>query len=123
MRRAADLTGIALHAIWANKLRSSLTILGNIVAVGSIIAVVSLIQGVNAEVRNAIVSQFGPDSFGIDRTPVVLTEADIEATRNNPACRSTTPTPFGGSAPASARSWPSRGEAARCATTTGCWRT
>ena len=84
MRRAADLTGIALHAIWANKLRSSLTILGNIVAVGSIIAVVSLIQGVNAEVRNAIVSQFGPDSFGIDRTPVVLTEADIEATRNNP---------------------------------------
>ena len=84
MRRAADLTGIALHAIWANKLRSSLTILGNIVAVGSIIAVVSLIQGVNVEVGNAIVSQFGPDSFVIDRTPMVLTEAEIEAARNNP---------------------------------------
>ena len=79
-----DLTGIALRAIWANKLRSTLTILGNIVAVASIIAVVSLIQGVNAEVGNAIVSQFGPDSFVIERTPMVMTEADIEATRNNP---------------------------------------
>ena len=84
MRRVADLTGIALRAIWANKLRSTLTILGNIVAVASIIAVVSLIQGVNAEVGNAIVSQFGPDSFVIERTPMVMTEADIEATRNNP---------------------------------------
>ena len=39
---------IALSAIWANKLRSFLTVLGNIVAVTSIIAVVSLIQGMNA---------------------------------------------------------------------------
>ena len=53
MRRVADLTDIALRAIWANKLRSFLTILGNIVAVGSIIAVVSLIQGVNATVEQA----------------------------------------------------------------------
>ena len=40
MRRTLDLTGIALGAIWGSKLRSTLTILGNIVAVGSIIAVV-----------------------------------------------------------------------------------
>ena len=39
---------IALGAIWANKLRSFLTVLGNIVAVTSIIAVVSLVQGMNA---------------------------------------------------------------------------
>ena len=39
--------GIALNAIWANKLRSFMTVLGNIVAVTSIIAVVSLIQGLN----------------------------------------------------------------------------
>ena len=84
MRRAADLTGIALQAIWANKLRSFLTILGNIVAVGSIIAVVSLIQGVNAEVSGAIVSEFGSDSFTIERRGLVITEAEVEAARNNP---------------------------------------
>ena len=41
---------IALGAIWANKLRSFLTVLGNIVAVTSIIAVVSLVQGMNGYV-------------------------------------------------------------------------
>ena len=72
MRRAVDLTQIALHAIWGNKLRSTLTILGNIVSVGSIIAVVSLIQGVNDEVAGAIVSQFGSDSFRVSRTGLLM---------------------------------------------------
>jgi len=36
-----------LSAIWTNKLRSLMTVLGNIIAVTSIIAVVSLIQGLN----------------------------------------------------------------------------
>ena len=36
---------IAVDAIWSAKLRSLMTVLGNIVAVTSIIAVVSLIQG------------------------------------------------------------------------------
>ena len=84
MRRAADLTVIALQAIWANKLRSLLTVLGNIVAVASIIAVVSLIQGVNEEVSGAIVSQFGADSFSIQRRGMVMTEEDVERARNNP---------------------------------------
>ena len=84
MRRAVDLTGVALRAIWANKLRSTLTILGNIVAVASIIAVVSLIQGVNAEVGDAIVSEFGSDSFVVERTPLLMTEAEVEAARSNP---------------------------------------
>ena len=76
--------GIALSAIWANKLRSFLTGLGNIVAVTSIIAVVSLIQGMNAYVTDAIVTDVGADNFTIQRTPVVRTEADEERVRNNP---------------------------------------
>ena len=56
---------IALQAIWANKLRSFLTVLGNIVAVTSIIAVVSLIQGMNAYVTDTIVSGVGADNFTI----------------------------------------------------------
>ena len=58
---------IALGAIWANKLRSFLTVLGNIVAVTSIIAVVSLVQGMNGYVTNAIVSGVGADNFTIQR--------------------------------------------------------
>ena len=45
MNKYLDAAGIALSAIWAAKLRSLMTVLGNIVAVMSIIAVVSLIQG------------------------------------------------------------------------------
>ncbi|CAN5701758.1 ABC transporter permease [soil metagenome] len=76
--------GIALQAIWSNKLRSFLTVLGNIVAVTSIIAVVSLIQGMNAYVTNAIVTDVGADNFTIQRNPVVRTQADEERVRGNP---------------------------------------
>ena len=55
--------GIALQAIWGTKLRSFMTVLGNIVAVTSIIAVVSLMQGMNATVKDAIMNQAGADSF------------------------------------------------------------
>ena len=75
---------IALGAIWANKLRSFLTVLGNIVAVTSIIAVVSLVQGMNGYVTTAILSGVGADNFTIQRMPVVRTEADEERVRNNP---------------------------------------
>ena len=75
---------IALQSIWANKLRSFLTVLGNIVAVTSIIAVVSLIQGMNAKVTEAIVTDVGADNFTIQRMPPIRTEADEERVRNNP---------------------------------------
>ena len=54
MQQILDSARIAIQAIWANKLRSLLTLLGNIVAVSSIIAVVVLIQGVNGAVTAAI---------------------------------------------------------------------
>src|SRR5262245_27817099 len=75
---------IALGAIWSNKLRSFLTVLGNIVAVTSIIAVVSLIQGMNGYVTDAIVSGVGADNFTIQRFPVIRTQEDEERIRNNP---------------------------------------
>jgi putative ABC transport system permease protein len=75
---------IALSAIWANKLRSFLTVLGNIVAVTSIIAVVSLIQGMNAYVTDAIVSDLGADTFSVQRMPITLSEQDEERNRSNP---------------------------------------
>jgi putative ABC transport system permease protein len=75
---------IALQAIWSNKLRSFLTVLGNIVAVTSIIAVVSLIQGMNEYVTNAIVTDVGADNFTIQQNPVVRTAGDEERARRNP---------------------------------------
>jgi putative ABC transport system permease protein len=75
---------IALHSIWTNKLRSFLTVLGNIVAVTSIVTVVSLIQGLNSTVSGAIVGRVGADTFVVQRTPIVRTEADEERVRSFP---------------------------------------
>jgi putative ABC transport system permease protein len=65
---------LALASIWANKLRSLLTLLGNIVAVSSIITVVSLIQGMNATVSDAVMSDLGADTFTIDRMGMITSE-------------------------------------------------
>src|SRR5689334_15597786 len=75
---------IALDAIWTAKLRSFMTVLGNIVAVTAIIAVVSLIQGLNASVKAAILSQAGADSFGIQQFPVTRSDEEAERVRANP---------------------------------------
>jgi putative ABC transport system permease protein len=75
---------IALQSIWVNRLRSFLTVLGNIVAVTSIVTVVSLIQGMNATVSGAIVGRVGADTFTIQRLPIVRTQEDEERTRAFP---------------------------------------
>jgi putative ABC transport system permease protein len=75
---------IALRAIWSSKLRSFMSVLGNIVAVTSIIAVVSLIQGLNASVTDAIVSDVGADSFVVDRYGITRSDEDFEKVRSNP---------------------------------------
>jgi putative ABC transport system permease protein len=84
MNQFLEAVGIALSAIWANKLRSTLTVLGNIVAVTSIIAVVSLIQGMNGMVASAIVSEVGGDAFSVQRYPITRSEEDWEKARSNP---------------------------------------
>jgi len=86
MHQILDSVSIALQSIWTNKLRSFMTLLGNIVAVTSIVTVVSLIQGVNAMVSSAILTDVGADAFTIQRVPprATLTEDEEERTRNNP---------------------------------------
>jgi len=76
--------GLALQAIWSNKLRSLMTVLGNIVAVTSIVAVVSLIQGMNAMVSNAIVSEASADAFTIQRFGIMRSDDDRERQQRNP---------------------------------------
>src|SRR6476619_6230359 len=75
---------IALDAIWSSKLRSFMTVLGNIVAVTSIIAVVSLIQGLNASVREAILNEAGADSFNVQQFGIVRSDEEFLKVQSNP---------------------------------------
>ena len=84
MARFLESAAIALSAIWANKLRSLLTVLGNIVAVTSIIAVVSLVQGLNASVSNAITSQVGADQFAVVRMGPTFSDEEAQRAQSNP---------------------------------------
>jgi putative ABC transport system permease protein len=84
MKNFVESALIALDAIWSAKLRSFMTVLGNIVAVTSIIAVVSLIQGLNASVKQAILNQAGADSFNIQQFPITRSDEEFDKVRSNP---------------------------------------
>jgi putative ABC transport system permease protein len=84
MQKFVEAAAIALQAIWSNKLRSFLTVLGNIVAVTSIIAVVSLVQGLNASVKDAIQSGVGADTFSVQRIGLTISEDDFLKQQSNP---------------------------------------
>ncbi len=85
MAQVLESVHIALQAIWANRLRSFMTVLGNIVAVTSIVTVVSLIQGMNEMVSDAIISDVGADAFTIQQfRPIARTDEDLERARGNP---------------------------------------
>jgi putative ABC transport system permease protein len=84
MLQFLESAAIAIQEIWANKIRSLLTVLGNIVAVTSIIAVVSLVQGLNASVKDAFTSQAGADAFSVQQRGVALTNEDNERQQSNP---------------------------------------
>ncbi len=84
MGQFLDAIRIALDSIWANKLRSFMMVLGNIVAVTSIIAVVSLIQGMNSYVSDAIVRDVGIGTFRLDREGVITSQRDWENAMRRP---------------------------------------
>jgi putative ABC transport system permease protein len=69
----AEGVAIALDAIRANKLRSTLTILGVVIGVTTVMAVASLVQGIRRQIFNAI-EVAGPTTFYVIRyfsqTPV-----------------------------------------------------
>jgi len=73
---------IALGALWSNKLRSVLTLLGVVIGVASVIAVVTFINGINGYVAEKIFN-LGADVFIINKQPNVITNVDqwIDAQR------------------------------------------
>ena len=87
MNQFLEAAVLAVQAIWEYKLRSFLTVLGNIVAVTLIIAIVSLVQGMNEYVTTAVLASVGAEDFTIQRTPVIRSGADEDRVRNNPRIR------------------------------------
>ena len=85
MSQILDAIGIALSSIWVNKIRSFMMVLGNIVAVTSIIAVVSLLQGMNTYVSDAIMKDVGAGTFKVDKIGVITDDEEERiAWRRNP---------------------------------------
>src|SRR5438132_8063852 len=66
---------IALQSLWANKLRSALTLLGVVIGVAAVIAVVTFMNGINGYVAEKIF-RLGADVFIIGKTSGVITNID-----------------------------------------------
>src|SRR5271165_3411697 len=66
---------IALLSLWANKLRSILTLLGVVIGVSAVIAVVTFVNGINGYVAEKIFN-LGADVFIVSKMPNVITDVD-----------------------------------------------
>ena len=67
---------IAFLSLWANKLRSALTLLGVVIGVAAVIAVVTFVNGINGYVATKIFN-LGADVFVVSKIPPVVTNIDI----------------------------------------------
>ena len=65
----------AVSALWANRLRSFLTILGMVMGVTSVIAIVSVVEGMQADIENSL-NTMGPTTFTVTRFGFGLSWAD-----------------------------------------------
>ncbi len=80
MLRSADVLGMAVGQVTANKLRSFFTLLGIIVSVAFLVAVVAIIEGMNAYVKENIAGAVvGSNAFQVRRTPLQIGMFDDES--------------------------------------------
>ena len=63
----AEAIRIALQSLWANKLRSVLTLLGVVIGVAAVIAVVTFVSGINDYVAQKIFN-LGADVFIVSKS-------------------------------------------------------
>jgi putative ABC transport system permease protein len=84
VHRFLEAVSLAIQAIWGNKLRALLTVLGNIVAVTSIIAVVSLVRGLDVTVSETLTSAVGADAFTINQAQRAFTMDQMRDAARNP---------------------------------------
>ena len=76
-------TRLALESIWANRLRSFLTLLGVIIGIASIISTAAVINGLNQYVAEKL-SNLGSGVFTVQRFGIITNREDfLEAVRKN----------------------------------------
>ena len=66
---------LALQSLWANKLRTVLTLLGVVIGVASVIAVVTLVNGADTFVLTKF-SSYGADVFTVTKMPQIITNSE-----------------------------------------------
>jgi putative ABC transport system permease protein len=71
----AEAIRIALQSLWANKLRSVLTLLGVVIGVAAVIAVVTFVSGINDYVAQKVFN-LGADVFFIFKVSPAVTNVD-----------------------------------------------
>ncbi len=71
----AEAIKIAFLSLWANKLRSALTLLGVVIGVAAVIAVVTFVNGINGYVATRIFN-LGADVFIVFKVSPVVTNID-----------------------------------------------
>ena len=71
----AEALRIALQSLWANKLRSALTLLGVVIGVAAVIAVVTFVNGINGYVAEKIFN-LGADVFIVFKVSPAVTNVD-----------------------------------------------
>src|ERR1700678_2183316 len=77
--RFTEAIKIALQSLWANKLRSILTLLGVMIGVAAVIMVITLVNGANSFVATKVYG-YGADVFTAAKQPTVVF-SDAEYTR------------------------------------------
>ncbi len=73
--RPTEAIRVALQSLWANKLRSVLTLLGVVIGVAAVIAVVTFVDGINGYVAERIF-RLGADVFLVSKVSPVVTNID-----------------------------------------------
>ena len=74
---------IALHNLWAHKLRSFLTLLGVIIAVTALIGVMAAVNGLNRYVADKV-ANFGVNVFYVSRFGIITSAREyLDARRHN----------------------------------------
>jgi len=71
----AEAIRLSLQSLWANKLRSALTLLGVVIGVAAVIAVVTFTSGINGYVAEKVFN-LGADVFIIGKISPVVTNVD-----------------------------------------------
>ncbi len=81
--KAIESARLALESIWANRLRSFLTLLGVIIGIASIVATAAVIHGLNRYVSEKL-SNLGKGVFVVQRFGIITNRQDfLDAARRN----------------------------------------